>query len=211
MRARSPSTTARRTIASSPISARSSASVRSRIATSIQVPDVAKLGFAGLIAPAGEIRLAAAAVSQRTVRRQSRDRRVRRHLACLRPVGPIAARAGATAGSAQHVARRRASSASRTRSGSASTSRIWRNTNGSCRPATYASRWRTRYSSISATNSSGRPSWPFPQAPSCRQLGKFGQLGWTTWMAPNWTSTEEYRRDARFHPSERVQRTARAA
>ena len=38
------------------------------------------------------------------------------------------------------------------------------------------------------------------------QLGKFGQLGWTSWMAPNWASTEEYRRDARFHPSERVHR-----
>ena len=36
------------------------------------------------------------------------------------------------------------------------------------------------------------------------RLGQFGQLGWTTWMAPNWTSTEEYRRDARFHPAERM-------
>lgn len=36
------------------------------------------------------------------------------------------------------------------------------------------------------------------------RLGKFGQLGWTTWMAPNWTSMEAYRRDARFHPAERM-------
>jgi type VI secretion system protein ImpH len=36
------------------------------------------------------------------------------------------------------------------------------------------------------------------------RLGRFGQLGWTTWMAPNWTSTDEYRRDARFHPAERM-------
>jgi type VI secretion system protein ImpH len=36
------------------------------------------------------------------------------------------------------------------------------------------------------------------------RLGTFGQLGWTTWMAPNWTSTEPYRRDARFHPAERM-------
>ena len=43
------------------------------------------------------------------------------------------------------------------------------------------------------------------------QLGKFGQLGWTSWMSPNWTSKEEYRRDARFHPSERVQRKSQAA
>ena len=37
------------------------------------------------------------------------------------------------------------------------------------------------------------------------RLGKFGQLGWTTWMAPNWASDQEYRRDARFHPAERMQ------
>jgi type VI secretion system protein ImpH len=36
------------------------------------------------------------------------------------------------------------------------------------------------------------------------RLGRFGQLGWTTWMAPNWTSNEAYRRDARFHPAERM-------
>jgi type VI secretion system protein ImpH len=36
------------------------------------------------------------------------------------------------------------------------------------------------------------------------RLGRFGQLGWTTWMAPNWTSLDAYRRDARFHPAERM-------
>jgi type VI secretion system protein ImpH len=36
------------------------------------------------------------------------------------------------------------------------------------------------------------------------RLGRFGQLGWTTWMAPNWTRKEAYRRDARFHPAERM-------
>ena len=36
------------------------------------------------------------------------------------------------------------------------------------------------------------------------RLGKFGQLGWTSWMAPNWTTMEAYRRDARFHPAERM-------
>jgi type VI secretion system protein ImpH len=36
------------------------------------------------------------------------------------------------------------------------------------------------------------------------RIGKFGQLGWTSWMAPNWTSVEAYRRDARFHPAERM-------
>jgi type VI secretion system protein ImpH len=47
------------------------------------------------------------------------------------------------------------------------------------------------------------------------RIGSFGQLGWTTWMAPNWTSTDSYRRDARFHPAERArhkrQRAATAA
>jgi type VI secretion system protein ImpH len=41
------------------------------------------------------------------------------------------------------------------------------------------------------------------------RLGRFGQLGWTTWMAPNWTSLEEYRRDARFHPAERMRHKRR--
>jgi type VI secretion system protein ImpH len=36
------------------------------------------------------------------------------------------------------------------------------------------------------------------------RLGQFGQLGWTSWMAPNWTSMEAHRRDARFHPAERM-------
>jgi type VI secretion system protein ImpH len=36
------------------------------------------------------------------------------------------------------------------------------------------------------------------------RVGSFGQLGWTTWMAPNWTSTDAYRCDARFHPAERM-------
>ena len=36
------------------------------------------------------------------------------------------------------------------------------------------------------------------------RLGTFGQLGWTSWMAPNWTSVEVYRRDAKFHPAERI-------
>lgn len=39
------------------------------------------------------------------------------------------------------------------------------------------------------------------------RIGTFGQLGWTTWMAPNWTSREPYRRDARFHPAERRRHT----
>jgi type VI secretion system protein ImpH len=45
------------------------------------------------------------------------------------------------------------------------------------------------------------------------RLGEFGQLGWTSWMAPNWTSKEAYQRDARFHPAERMkhQRTRKAA
>jgi type VI secretion system protein ImpH len=41
------------------------------------------------------------------------------------------------------------------------------------------------------------------------KLGRFGQLGWTSWMAPNWTSSEAYRRDARFHPAERMRHKRR--
>jgi type VI secretion system protein ImpH len=41
------------------------------------------------------------------------------------------------------------------------------------------------------------------------RLGRFGQLGWTTWMAPDWTTKEAYRRDARFHPAERMEKKRR--
>ena len=44
------------------------------------------------------------------------------------------------------------------------------------------------------------------------RLAQFGQLGWTSWMAPNWSQTDQaYRCDARFHPAEILkQRRARA-
>jgi type VI secretion system protein ImpH len=43
------------------------------------------------------------------------------------------------------------------------------------------------------------------------RIGSFGRLGWTTWMSPNWSSTDPYRCDARFHPSERVKRKVKTA
>jgi type VI secretion system protein ImpH len=37
------------------------------------------------------------------------------------------------------------------------------------------------------------------------RLGQSGHLGWTSWMAPNWNVEEgALRRDARFHPAERM-------
>jgi type VI secretion system protein ImpH len=42
------------------------------------------------------------------------------------------------------------------------------------------------------------------------RIGTFGQLGWTTWTAPNWTTTDAYRCDARFHPAERMQQKRKA-
>jgi type VI secretion system protein ImpH len=43
------------------------------------------------------------------------------------------------------------------------------------------------------------------------RLGRCGQLGWTSWMAPNWTSLEGFRRDARFHPADRMRHKRAAA
>jgi len=45
------------------------------------------------------------------------------------------------------------------------------------------------------------------------RIGSFGQLGWTTWMAPSWAKTDEaYRTDARFHPADILkQRRSRSA
>jgi type VI secretion system protein ImpH len=35
------------------------------------------------------------------------------------------------------------------------------------------------------------------------RLSRFGQLGWTSWMSPNWSDTDRtYRSDGRFHPAE---------
>jgi type VI secretion system protein ImpH len=44
------------------------------------------------------------------------------------------------------------------------------------------------------------------------RLSRFGQLGWTSWMSPNWSEQDRrYRCDARFHPQEiRKQRRRRA-
>lgn len=36
------------------------------------------------------------------------------------------------------------------------------------------------------------------------RLGSFGQLGWTSWVAPNWASNDDWRCDARFHPAEQM-------
>lgn len=37
------------------------------------------------------------------------------------------------------------------------------------------------------------------------QLGRFGALGWSSWVSPNWDAAEgALRRDARFHPAERM-------
>lgn len=37
------------------------------------------------------------------------------------------------------------------------------------------------------------------------RLGQSGRLGYTSWMAPNWSQTDRtIRRDARFHPADRV-------
>jgi len=41
------------------------------------------------------------------------------------------------------------------------------------------------------------------------RLGSFGQVGWTSWLSPNWTAKDAYRADARFHPAERVHRRPR--
>lgn len=36
------------------------------------------------------------------------------------------------------------------------------------------------------------------------KLGRSGELGWTSWVVPDWAAGETYRSDARFHPAERI-------
>lgn len=44
------------------------------------------------------------------------------------------------------------------------------------------------------------------------RLSRFGQLGWTSWVSPNWTETDRaYRSDARFHPAEILAQRRRRA
>ncbi len=44
------------------------------------------------------------------------------------------------------------------------------------------------------------------------RLGQGVQLGWTSWMSPNWSKTDEtFRKDARFHVVSRLGRDRRAA
>ena len=44
------------------------------------------------------------------------------------------------------------------------------------------------------------------------RLGKGVQLGWTSWMAPNWSKTDEtIRKDARFHVVSRLAQQRRAS
>lgn len=42
------------------------------------------------------------------------------------------------------------------------------------------------------------------------RLGQTGRLGWTTWISPNWASTDEYRSDARFHLVDRLRGDTKA-
>ena len=38
------------------------------------------------------------------------------------------------------------------------------------------------------------------------RLGQDAQIGWTSWMSPNWAKTDEtFRRDARFHVVSRLE------
>ena len=133
------------------------------------VPDAAKLAFAGLIAPQAKSASRLRSFISGSVRRQGRDRRIRRQLARLRARPTARGSGNRTAGSAPACRSAPASSASRTRSASASSPRIMDAVpSASCRPATSASRWPTRYSSISAISSTGRRSWRFRPARSSR-------------------------------------------
>jgi type VI secretion system protein ImpH len=40
------------------------------------------------------------------------------------------------------------------------------------------------------------------------RLGLGGRLGWTSWVSPNWASTDAYRCDARFHLTQRREANA---
>ena len=149
---------------------------------------------------AGEIRLAAAQFLQGSVRRQGRDRRIRRQLAAFDPSRSQPARRNEHAGSARTCCSVPASSASRTSSGFGSTSRTLR-----------------QYEQFLPTGgTSAEPladavffyigdelDWDVGAGDSCRarscrsRLGKFGRLGWTTW----WRRTGRRRKNIDATPA----------
>src|SRR5262245_8224474 len=131
------------------------------------VPDLAKLAFAGLMAPQAKSasRLSAligglfgsASRSSSSPARGSPSRR-----ASAAGSAPATVRWAATSWSARPY------SACRTRFASASTPPAWRSTCASCRPATAASRSSMRCSSTSAISSTGKWNWRCHRATSSR-------------------------------------------
>ena len=193
----------RRTIASWPMSDPTIGLGSAPFQNLDSVPDAAKLGFAGLLAPRQNAPLGLRSAICGLFKVEAEvEEFVGSRLALETEEWTILGRRYNVLGDDALLGA--ASSALRTSSGSASSPRIWRNMSAFCRRAICASLWPIWCFSISATNSIGTSSSQFRTgAAEPVRLGSFGQLGWTTWMAPNWTSTEIYRCDARFHPADR--------
>ena len=135
--------------------------------------------------------------------------RVRRQLARLRAVRPDGGSARATARSASTRCSARRPTASRTSSASASSPRP------RAVPALPADAATLRDSGRPGLLLSRRPASNRTSSSPCRpalappvRLGRSGELGWTTWMAPNWSAEgrDGLLRDARFDPTERQRR-----
>ncbi|MGY4290296.1 hypothetical protein ACVWXO_009562 [Bradyrhizobium sp. LM2.7] len=134
------------------------------------VPDMAKLSFAGLVAPkakcASRLMRSSCKDYSTSKSRSTNSSAPGSHSTQVTAAGS----AERTQGSVRTRFSARACSASRTRSGFGCLSEILLSTNNSCRPRrpTCRNHWPTLFSSISATNWNGRSSSPFLRERSYR-------------------------------------------
>ena len=175
------------------------------------MPDAAKLGFAGLLGAQAKCasRLAGAICGMFNVTAEVEEFVGTRLV--LEAAEWTILGASAIMCSAATRFSGAASFASRTRSGCGFSPGALRNIFAFCRPATCANRSPTWCSSIMASNSTGTSSWRSRRAPPSRpgsenSASSAGPPGWRR----TGRSMEATRRDARFHPAERMRSQARA-
>ena len=170
------------------------------------ISDFAKLPYAGSARPAGQERVASARVSRQLSRDARRDRGIRRQLARARSKRAHASRGGqqpprpGLRRGREHV---HASATSFAFASSCATSSI----SGSSCPAR---RSREQIADAVYLYLGLEYDWDMELAIPAGQitpvrLGRDAQVGWTSWMSPNWAKTDEtFRRDARFHVVSRL-------
>ena len=169
-------------------------------------PGLRQAPICGTARAAGQERLSPALVPVELLEDARRDRGVRRRLACVRPERTHEVSARRTAASASTASPERACTASATSFASASMSATSNISGGFCR----VRRSRAEIADAIFLYVGEEYDWDMELAIPAGEitpvrLGESVQLGWTSWMAPNWAKTDEtIRTDARFHVVSRI-------